>query len=113
MLESLIPHSKLGPLIQRWLEEDCPNYDVAGAIVSGKRAKAKILGKASGVLCGKPFVTRIFEELGCSISWMAEEGECFEPIKLIAEIEGEASSILLGERLALNLLARASAIATK
>lgn len=42
-----------------------------------------------------------------------KEGEVFEPIKKVATVRGPARRLLLGERVALNLLARCSGIATK
>ena len=42
-----------------------------------------------------------------------KEGEVFEPIRKVATVRGPARRLLLGERVALNLLARCSGIATK
>ena len=42
-----------------------------------------------------------------------EEGQVFEPIKHVATVRGKVRHILLGERVALNMLARCSGIATK
>ena len=42
-----------------------------------------------------------------------EEGEAFEPVKKVAEVVGAVNNLLVGERVALNLLARASGIATR
>jgi nicotinate-nucleotide pyrophosphorylase (carboxylating) len=42
-----------------------------------------------------------------------KEGDSFEPIAGIAKVYGPTCNLLQGERLALNLLARASGIATK
>lgn len=42
-----------------------------------------------------------------------EEGETFEPIKHVATVRGKVRHVLLGERVALNMLARCSGIATK
>ena len=42
-----------------------------------------------------------------------EEGDTFEPIKHVATVRGKARHLLLGERVALNMLARCSGIATK
>ena len=41
------------------------------------------------------------------------EGETFEPVKHVATVRGKARHILLGERVALNMLARCSGIATQ
>ena len=113
MLRGLVPEARLRELARSWLAEDCPSFDPAGALVHGKHAKAEIKIKSRGVLCGAPFVNAIFKELGCQITWMAEDGQTLEPIFVVARVEGEAQNLLLGERVALNLLARASAIATK
>ena len=42
-----------------------------------------------------------------------EEGETFDPVKHVATVRGKARHLLLGERVALNMLARCSGIATK
>lgn len=42
-----------------------------------------------------------------------KEGETFDPVKHVATVRGKARHILLGERVALNMLARCSGIATK
>jgi nicotinate-nucleotide pyrophosphorylase (carboxylating) len=42
-----------------------------------------------------------------------QEGETFEPVKHVATVRGKARHLLLGERIALNMLARCSGIATK
>lgn len=57
-----------------------------------------------------------------SVEWMFSEGVLLDPISekgncnqvlQVAKVYGSARNILLGERTALNLLARASGIATK
>jgi len=50
--------------------------------------------------------------LGYSVEWHVAEGDEFDPIKHIATVRGKARYLLLGERVALNLLARCSGIAT-
>ena len=47
------------------------------------------------------------------VEWHVKEGDTFEPVKHIATVKGKARFLLLGERIALNLLARCSGIATK
>jgi len=47
------------------------------------------------------------------VEWHIKEGDVFEPVKHIATVRGKARFLLLGERIALNLLARCSGIATK
>ncbi len=47
------------------------------------------------------------------VEWHSKEGETFEPVKHVATVRGKARHILLGERVALNMLARCSGIATQ
>eukprot|EP01089_Gocevia_fonbrunei_P011847 TRINITY_DN2630_c0_g1_i1.p1 TRINITY_DN2630_c0_g1~~TRINITY_DN2630_c0_g1_i1.p1 ORF type:complete len:308 (+),score=55.62 TRINITY_DN2630_c0_g1_i1:40-924(+) len=111
-LASLLPPNWKKQIIE-WLQEDIPSFDFGGFVVGTKQETAVLLGKAPGVLAGVPFVTAIFEELNCTIEWKITEGSYFEPIKTIAVVRGQARNILLGERTALNLIARASGIATR
>ncbi|KAG9120497.1 hypothetical protein FRC07_003981 [Ceratobasidium sp. 392] len=65
------------------------------------------------VLAGVPFVNEVFRVLGCDVQWHMREGEVFEPVMRVATVRGPARHLLLGERVALNVLARCSGIATK
>lgn len=47
------------------------------------------------------------------VEWHVSEGESITPIKQCATVRGPVRKILLGERVALNILARCSGIATK
>ncbi|KAF5359035.1 hypothetical protein D9758_004772 [Tetrapyrgos nigripes] len=112
-LEHLLPPSWKSQ-VQAWLAEDTPSFDYGGYVVGEAEREAYLLGKgkAPAVLAGSPFVTEIFAQLGCSVEWHIKEGETFEPVKRVATVRGRARFLLLGERVALNLLARASGIAT-
>jgi len=55
----------------------------------------------------------VFIKITPRVEWHQEEGTIFEPIKQVATVRGKARNLLLGERVALNLLARCSGIATK
>jgi len=98
-----------------WLEEDAPSFDYGGFVVGEDLREAYLLGKGStpAVLAGSPFVDEIFRQLDCTVEWHQAEGSVFEPIKRVATVRGKARHLLLGERVALNLLARCSGIATK
>lgn len=50
---------------------------------------------------------------GDRVEWHVKEGDTFEPVKHVATVRGKARHLLLGERTALNILARCSGIATK
>ncbi|KAH8984483.1 Quinolinate phosphoribosyl transferase [Lactarius hatsudake] len=90
-----------------WLTEDTPSFDYSGFVIGEDLRQAFLWGKGSkpAVLAGTPFVDEIFRLLDCTVEWHVAEGDKFEPIK-------HARNLLLGERIALNLLARCSRIAT-
>ncbi|KAN0082080.1 Quinolinate phosphoribosyl transferase, C-terminal domain containing protein [Elaphomyces granulatus] len=100
-------------LITSWLEEDCPSFDCGGFVVGESQGEARLLGKSKGVVAGVPFFDEVFVQLGCSVEWHVQEGETIDPIKHCATVRGPIRKILLGERVALNILARCSGIATK
>ncbi|PPR04052.1 hypothetical protein CVT24_010627 [Panaeolus cyanescens] len=112
--EHLLPPSWKAQ-ITAWLAEDTPSFDYGGYVVGEVEREAFLLGKGkqTAVLAGSPFVTEIFAQLGCSVEWHVREGDTFEPVKHIATVRGKARFLLLGERIALNLLARCSGIATR
>ncbi|KAG8919591.1 hypothetical protein FRC01_001210 [Tulasnella sp. 417] len=101
--------------VTAWLEEDTPSFDYGGYVVGEVQREAFLLGKGKSiaVLAGVPFVDEIFAQLGCTVEWHMSEGDTFEPVKRVATVRGKARHLLLGERVALNLLARCSGIATK
>ncbi|PVG00769.1 nicotinate-nucleotide diphosphorylase [Serendipita vermifera] len=101
--------------VSAWLEEDTPSFDYGGFVVGEAEKTAFLLGKgkSEAVLAGVPFVDEIFRQLDCSVEWHMKEGDTFQPIKRVATVTGKARQLLLGERVALNLLARCSGIATK
>ncbi|KAJ5692108.1 hypothetical protein N7462_001531 [Penicillium macrosclerotiorum] len=100
-------------LISEWLEEDCPSLDYGGFVVGESEGEARLLGKSKGIVAGVPFFDEVFSQLGCSIEWHVEEGDQIDPIKHCATVRGPIRKILLGERVALNILARCSGIASK
>lgn len=101
--------------ISLWLEEDTPSFDYGGFVVGDGPAEARLLAKSPGILAGVPFFDEIFKQLDCTVEWHAKEGDEVgqEKKQQIATVKGPVRCLLLGERVALNLLARCSGIATK
>ncbi|KAJ8584783.1 nicotinate-nucleotide diphosphorylase [Rhizopogon salebrosus TDB-379] len=112
--EHLLPPS-WNAQVATWLAEDTPSFDYGGYVVGEAHREAFLFGKGTqtAVLAGRPFFTEVFAQLGCEVEWHMQEGETFEPIKHVATVRGKARHLLLGERVALNMLARCSGIATK
>ena len=106
----LPPHCR--DLALSWLREDIPSFDYGGLVVGSKPETALLLCKSAGVLCGVPFFDALFEELGCHVEWQYPEGSYLQPVCEVAKVSGPANKLLQGERTALNVLTRASGIAT-
>ncbi|XP_019939709.1 nicotinate-nucleotide pyrophosphorylase [carboxylating] isoform X2 [Paralichthys olivaceus] len=112
---SIPPHT-LAQLAREWLAEDTPNFDPAGVCVGSQEVEARLLCKMPhSILAGSPFFTAVFTEVGCTVDWIYREGAKIGPdaVTLTAVVRGPARCLLLGERPALNCLARASGIATR
>ncbi|GAA6009037.1 hypothetical protein JCM11491_005722 [Sporobolomyces phaffii] len=105
-------------VITSWLAEDTPSFDYGGFVVGEGLEEAFLWGKSEGILAGVPFVDEIFAQLGCSVEWHLKEGDDVSPTKenpkiKVATVKGPARCLLLGERVALNTMARCSGIALK
>eukprot|EP01113_Clastostelium_recurvatum_P031805 TRINITY_DN4012_c0_g1_i1.p1 TRINITY_DN4012_c0_g1~~TRINITY_DN4012_c0_g1_i1.p1 ORF type:complete len:308 (+),score=106.14 TRINITY_DN4012_c0_g1_i1:38-925(+) len=115
----LLPPSAVAQLVRSWLAEDIPSFDYGGAVVGDKHGTATLWGKAKGVLAAVPFFNQVFEELQCKVVWLVKEGEWFDPSTQangrvhLATVTGPVRNILMGERTALNIIARACGIATQ
>jgi nicotinate-nucleotide pyrophosphorylase (carboxylating) len=80
----------------------------------GRHATARVVAKEDLVLAGWPVLTRVFRLLGhVEDKVHYGEGDCVPKQKDIGEVRGEASVLLKGERVALNILQRMCGIATE
>jgi len=99
------------------LSEDIGFQDHSTAyLFDGKSLNSHIVCKsASGILCGTEIIKILFELLDkkISIQFHKKDGELIKAGEIIMEFSGNASSILQGERTALNILAYLSGISTK
>ncbi|KAA0157111.1 hypothetical protein FNF29_00463 [Cafeteria roenbergensis] len=100
-------------IVDAYLADDTPSFDVGGFVVGSEEDEAWLLGKSAGVLAGVPFFDCVFRKLGCTVEWLAPEGETISPVAHVATVRGPRRMLLLGERTALNILTRASGIATE
>lgn len=113
----LPPHGELEALVKTWLKSDIPDFDVGGFTVGNEVRTARLLGKSPGVVAGKPFAQAVFDVAGVVAEWFVEDGHVISEQdaaakKPIATVKGPARRVLVAERTALNILARASGIAT-
>ncbi len=90
--------------------------DITSACVIDVNAqsKAELRSREDGVLAGLPLAIKAFEmsDPDLKIISHAKDGDKLEAGQLIASIEGNATSILMAERVALNFLIHMSGIAS-
>ena len=100
--------------VRAWIAEDLGAGDLTSEAVvpEGARARAVILLKERGVVCGLEPVRAVFEALDPEVAFEGIVADGAESQGEIARLEGDARALLGGERLALNLLGRLSGIAT-
>ena len=102
-------------IIKNALEEDIPYGDITTSSIVNKasKAKASLIAKEDGIICGLPVFERVFTILGgVEFVSLIEEGSRVKHGDIIGEVKGDALNILMGERVALNLLQKMSGIAT-
>ncbi len=103
-------------LLKGYLNEDIGRVDLTTeGVFRGERARASVVAKESGVLAGLPFALRVFRLLDGEVKVLSakREGSTFEKGEILIELEGNAKTLLMGERVALNILQRLSGIAAK
>jgi nicotinate-nucleotide pyrophosphorylase (carboxylating) len=106
----------LDRLIEQALLEDIHTGDITTlAVVPGTRpASARLIAKERLVLAGLHVAEKVFLKLDPAAVFTAgiPEGAVAEKGDVLATIRGNASDLLMAERVALNLLQRLSGIAT-
>ncbi len=126
MVDTALDHGSLEHLlpaawktqVTAWLAEDTPSFDYGGFVVGSEQRTATLWGKSAGVLAGVPFFDEVFAQCGCTVEWYAKEGSQVETTpggsgkQKMATVRGPVNGLLLGERVALNILARCSGVAS-
>ena len=116
-----VPFQPLDPalyreIVRRALAEDLGWGDVTteAVIPSELRARGIILAKSPCVIAGLEVAAEAFSQLdpGCVFERKLKDGDRCEPGDIVAELRGQAASMLTAERTALNFLQRLSGIAT-
>lgn len=106
--------------IERFIElallEDIHTGDITTlSVLPEKRlVKAKLLAKEDMILAGIAIAEQVFKQLDPTIEFSPcyQDGDKINNGDVIAVMAGDAANLLMGERVALNLLQRLSGIAT-
>jgi len=103
-------------IIQLALAEDKARQDITtwALLEYDRLVSARVIAKANGIISGIDVFTRTFQILDDTVSFQVQrgDGEPVEAGQTVLDIRGKESSILKGERTALNFLQRLSGIAS-
>ena len=103
-------------VVARALAEDLtPLGDLTAALVpDGAVTEAVFTARAPGVLAGTRSATEVFAQVDPAVvvRWRLDDGDAVEAGVVLGTVSGPLSSVLTGERTALNLLGHLSGIAT-
>ena len=99
-----------------WLKEDLGTGDITTncCIPPENRSKGNFIAKEDGVIAGLEIAARVFCLVDSGIEFLplVGDGENVKKGDVIATVQGSSRGILMGERLALNLMQRLSGTAT-
>ena len=102
-------------IIKNALKEDIPSEDITTIpiVTEDSLCSVNLISKEDGILAGAEVFARVFYLLGeVDVSFNKEDGDILKKGEIIAIIKGKTKNVLLGERVALNLLQRMCGIAT-
>ena len=106
----------LDPLIDLAFEEDIGIGDITteATVPPEQKGIGTLLAKSDGIVAGLPVAERVFAKLDTTLVFRTRvsDGDAVKAGTPIAEVQGSAKTILIGERTALNFLQRLSGIAT-
>lgn len=114
----LPPGLLLDPLLRRFLLEDIGRGDRTTTSLFLEppylHRQAEWIAQEPGLIAGLPFATRVFELLSEQVNFVSIvcEGEFCHPGQTIARLQGSFDTLLMGERVALNLVMHLSGIAS-
>ena len=112
-----LPTAPVREILERAFAEDAPGGDITSQLLIPAEAtatavlNARVPGVFSGATVFRDAMLLIDPET--DVELLLSDGEAFDAGTHLARVSGRARSVLLAERVALNLVQRMSAIATK
>lgn len=105
---------ELSRIIDAAFAEDLPDITSEAIFDPTERGSARFLVKADGVIAGLAVVEGVFRRLDpdAEVTLLARDGDRVRQGAIVAEVSASVIALLSGERTALNLMQRASGIAT-
>ncbi len=101
--------------IARALAEDVGDGDLSAAAIPAERhERARVIARAPGVVCGRPWFDGVFRAVDprVAIEWHVDEGAPVAAETTLCSLAGPARALFTAERSALNFLQLLSGVAT-
>jgi len=111
----MINNKEIQQTVQHALDEDIGSGDLtAGLIPDDTQTSANVICRENAILCGSLWFDETFRQLdpAITIEWMFEEGDAIKADEVLCTLNGSATTLLSGERTALNFLQTLSGTAT-
>lgn len=113
----MIDASRFDSLILTALDEDlgeAGDLTTEAVIAPDSTSDAVIVARGTGVIAALAVAVRVFEILDPDVEArvLVDDGAAVDPGTVLVELAGPSRPILIGERTALNILGRASGVAT-
>ena len=101
--------------ITEFLKEDITFGDLSLEYFDGSKViNGSFIAKQAGIVCGQMIPQSTYDLLGkASYTPLIKDGDSVAKGMVIGKVEGQAATLLTGERVILNLMQRMSGIATK
>mgnify|MGYP006278917863 CR=1 FL=1 len=100
-----------GEQIDRWLREDIGHHDVTNDVPG--ETTGRLLAREAGTAAGIEAAAAVFEHLAVDAETSVQDGDPVDAGDVVLRTTGPARETLRAERVAVNLAAHASGIATK
>lgn len=105
----------LNAIVTFALKEDIGEEDITASLIDAdEQATATIITREAATIAGTAWVNEVFSQLDPNVvvSWQVKDGEQVEANSTLFTLQGNARSLLTGERCALNFLQLLSGTAT-
>lgn len=117
MTSLTLPAAPVREILERAFAEDAPSGDITSQLLipAEARATAVLNARVPGVFSGGTVFrdAMLLVDPDTEVELLLADGEAFDAGTRLARVSGRARSVLLAERVGLNLAQRMSAIATK
>jgi len=117
MTSLTLPAAPVRDILERAFAEDSPSGDITSQLLipAGARATAVLNARVPGVFSGGTVFRDAMKlvDPDTDVELLLADGETFDAGTHLARVSGSARSVLLAERVGLNLVQRMSAIATR